>query len=212
MRAIGSYKLSFFIIRGLHLLRLLYKFDLHFLMKKERLIISSIVTPLGSLLLASFENELVLCRWADDTNNDRIIKRISLYLDSEPEFRENTRFNLLEKVIDMYLNKHIGLPEFPYRLVGTPFQCEVWQALTQIPFGATRKYLDIAKAIGREKSVRAVASAIASNPLELFIPCHRVVPSSGGIGNYTGGAWRKKYLLSLEATSKPLFAYQNKKS
>lgn len=81
---------------------------------------------------------------------------------------------------------------------GTPFQQQVWQTLKTIPFGETRSYEDIARAIGRPSAVRAVARANATNPIQILIPCHRVIAKSGALSGYSGGVWRKQKLLELE--------------
>jgi AraC family transcriptional regulator of adaptative response/methylated-DNA-[protein]-cysteine methyltransferase len=88
--------------------------------------------------------------------------------------------------------------DLPLDVRATAFQWQVWQALAEIPYGETRTYGDVAAAVGRPKAVRAVARACASNPVALAIPCHRVVPSSGGGGGYRWGAERKKSLLRRE--------------
>jgi AraC family transcriptional regulator, regulatory protein of adaptative response / methylated-DNA-[protein]-cysteine methyltransferase len=80
----------------------------------------------------------------------------------------------------------------------TAFQWQVWQALARIPYGETRSYAAVAAAIGRPRAARAVAHACATNPVALAIPCHRVVPSSGGTGGYRWGAARKEQLLRQE--------------
>lgn len=81
---------------------------------------------------------------------------------------------------------------------GTPFQLAVWRALTAIPFGETRTYGQIAKAIGHPRAARAVGTACALNPVPLLVPCHRVVPAGGGVGNYAGGTAMKAALLGME--------------
>ena len=88
--------------------------------------------------------------------------------------------------------------DLPIDVQATAFQWQVWQALAAIPYGETRTYAGVAAAIGRPKAVRAVARACATNPVALAIPCHRVVPSSGGEGGYRWGVGRKKSLLKLE--------------
>jgi AraC family transcriptional regulator of adaptative response/methylated-DNA-[protein]-cysteine methyltransferase len=74
----------------------------------------------------------------------------------------------------------------------------VWRALQQIPYGETRAYAEVARSIGKPKAVRAVASACASNPVAIVVPCHRVVPASGGTGRYRWGAERKAKLIERE--------------
>jgi AraC family transcriptional regulator, regulatory protein of adaptative response / methylated-DNA-[protein]-cysteine methyltransferase len=92
--------------------------------------------------------------------------------------------------------------ELPLDVRATAFQWQVWQALAAIPYGETRTYGDIAVAIGQPKAVRAVARACATNPVALAIPCHRVVPASGGEGGYRWGAQRKRALLAREGAGK----------
>jgi methylated-DNA-[protein]-cysteine S-methyltransferase len=82
---------------------------------------------------------------------------------------------------------------------GTAFQKKVWGATAKIPYGETRTYAQIAKQIGHPKAVRAVGTALGKNPVCVLIPCHRVVPSSGGIGRYAYGTAVKKWLLDHEA-------------
>lgn len=82
---------------------------------------------------------------------------------------------------------------------GTPFQREVWRALTEIPYGATWSYAELARAIGRPRAVRAVGAANGKNPLSVVVPCHRVVGSDGSLTGYAGGVPVKARLLALEA-------------
>ena len=81
---------------------------------------------------------------------------------------------------------------------GTPFQRDVLTALQQIPYGETRSYGDLAKAIGRPKASRAVGAANGSNPLPIVIPCHRVIGSDGSLTGFGGGLETKRFLLDLE--------------
>ncbi|UQB41541.1 methylated-DNA--[protein]-cysteine S-methyltransferase [Thiomicrospira microaerophila] len=81
---------------------------------------------------------------------------------------------------------------------GSAFQQNVWQALLSIPFGQTRSYQEIANQIKHPKAVRAVANAVAANPIAWFIPCHRVIRSNGQIGGYAWGIALKKQLLAAE--------------
>ncbi len=75
----------------------------------------------------------------------------------------------------------------------------MWEALTHIPYGETRSYSEIAEALGSPRAVRAVASACASNPVALAIPCHRVVQKGGALAGYRWGVRRKATLLAAEA-------------
>jgi AraC family transcriptional regulator, regulatory protein of adaptative response / methylated-DNA-[protein]-cysteine methyltransferase len=86
-------------------------------------------------------------------------------------------------------------------LRGSDFMQEVWQALRDIPAGATATYGEVARRIGAPASARAVARACAANPLAVTIPCHRVVRADGDLSGYRWGVERKRALLALEAAS-----------
>jgi O-6-methylguanine DNA methyltransferase len=88
--------------------------------------------------------------------------------------------------------------ELALDLRGTPFQLEVWSALREIPYGETRSYAEIARAVGRPHAVRAVGAANGANPLAIVVPCHRVIASDGHLGGYGGGLRLKAKLLAME--------------
>ncbi|MBX3199965.1 MAG: methylated-DNA--[protein]-cysteine S-methyltransferase [Labilithrix sp.] len=81
---------------------------------------------------------------------------------------------------------------------GTDFQREVWRALAAIPYGETKTYAEIARAIGRPRAVRAVGAANGKNPLSIVVPCHRVIGRDGTLTGYAGGIDTKRRLLELE--------------
>ncbi len=83
---------------------------------------------------------------------------------------------------------------------GTNFQIKVWKALLRIPRGAVISYEDMARQIGMPKAVRAVAGAVASNPIAFLIPCHRVILKSGALGGYRWSGTRKQAILAWEAS------------
>lgn len=86
----------------------------------------------------------------------------------------------------------------PVKAKGTPFQEKVWAALQRIPFGETRSYGQIAREVGSPKGARAVGMACNRNPILLFIPCHRVVGSTGKLVGFAAGLSTKERLLKLE--------------
>jgi AraC family transcriptional regulator of adaptative response/methylated-DNA-[protein]-cysteine methyltransferase len=89
-------------------------------------------------------------------------------------------------------------PDIALDIRGTAFQARVWETLRRIPRGETRSYAQIAQAIKQPNAVRAVARAIASNPVAVIVPCHRVVRSDGALGGYRWGLKRKEQLLASE--------------
>ncbi|AST05526.1 methylated-DNA--[protein]-cysteine S-methyltransferase [Anoxybacillus flavithermus] len=100
--------------------------------------------------------------------------------------------------LEQYFQKKRTSFSMPLKLVGTPFQLRVWEALQTIPYGQTVSYADIAKQIGQPKAVRAVGNAVGNNPITIVVPCHRVVRTGGGLGGYAWGTERKKWLLTHE--------------
>jgi methylated-DNA-[protein]-cysteine S-methyltransferase len=88
--------------------------------------------------------------------------------------------------------------DIPLDLAGTPFQMEVWKALTQIPYGGTSSYRDIAVAVNRPRGFQAIGQANTRNPIPVIVPCHRVINTDGSMGGYGGGLGRKQQLLELE--------------
>jgi AraC family transcriptional regulator of adaptative response/methylated-DNA-[protein]-cysteine methyltransferase len=89
--------------------------------------------------------------------------------------------------------------ELPLDIQATAFQRRVWQELQRIPLGATRTYTQVAKALGKPQSVRAVARACATNPVSIVVPCHRVIRTDGQLAGYRWGLQRKEKLLEREA-------------
>jgi O-6-methylguanine DNA methyltransferase len=83
-------------------------------------------------------------------------------------------------------------------LVGTAFQHLVWRALAKIPFGSLTTYSAIARRLGKPRAARAIGAACGANPVPYVIPCHRVVPSAGGLGGFSGGLAMKRLLLEKE--------------
>lgn len=90
-------------------------------------------------------------------------------------------------------------PTIPVDWRGTPFQIAVWKALSETSPGKQVSYSDLASRLGRPRAARAVGRAVGANPLSIFVPCHRVVGSDGGLTGYAGGLAIKRYLLDHEA-------------
>ena len=96
--------------------------------------------------------------------------------------------------------------EFPLDLRGTQFQLACWRALLDIPYGETRTYADIARAVSRPQGFRAVGMANNRNPIAIVVPCHRVIASDGTLCGYGGGLEIKRKLLQLEGALSGSFA------
>lgn len=109
----------------------------------------------------------------------------------------------LEEELTSYFEGNLKTFTVPTPSVGTAFEQAVYEALKRIPYGETRSYLDIAKAIGRPKAARAVGQACGKNTLLLVVPCHRVIASDGTLGGFSLSLDIKAQLLSLEKTYRP---------
>jgi len=105
----------------------------------------------------------------------------------------------LARELDEYFAGRRQRFSVPLDLRGTEFQRQVWMGLEKIAYGETLSYHDLAAAIGRPASARAVGRAVASNPVSIVVPCHRVIGSNGDLTGYAGGLQRKRALLALEA-------------
>jgi methylated-DNA-[protein]-cysteine S-methyltransferase len=119
------------------------------------------------------------------------------------EFPEDTRGSdpvLAEAVRQLNAYFEGALQEFalPLAPAGTPFQRRVWDALGEIPYGATISYLELARRLNNERAVRAVGAANGRNPISIIIPCHRVMGSNGSLVGYGGGLERKRWLMDHE--------------
>jgi len=142
-------------------------------------------TPLGWMELAANEEHLTAIRFVEDEP-------------PHPNPAGSVFFDLAASQISEYLKGQRRLLDLPHACPGTPFQREVWSALTEIPYGQTLSYRSLARQLGRGGSERAVGRAVGSNPLLLLVPCHRVIGADGRLCGYAGGLWRKQWLLEME--------------
>jgi AraC family transcriptional regulator of adaptative response/methylated-DNA-[protein]-cysteine methyltransferase len=109
-----------------------------------------------------------------------------------------------ERWLEEIVRRVEGAPptlDLPLDVQATVFQRRVWQELQQIPRGTTRTYTQVARALGKPRSVRAVARACATNPVSIVVPCHRVIRTDGSLAGYRWGLQRKQKLLEREAAS-----------
>lgn len=112
--------------------------------------------------------------------------------------RSDDRLESATSRIVAYLANEGPWPLLPIDVRATAFQMRVWDALRDLAPGKTMEYGQLARAIGSPSAARAVARAVAANPIALLIPCHRIVPATGGVGGYRWGPQRKERLLQLE--------------
>ncbi len=110
--------------------------------------------------------------------------------------------DLVTNQLEEYFSGKLRQFTLPIRLLGTSFQRQVWHKISEIPYGRTYTYTQIATAIGSPTARRAVGTACAANPIAIVVPCHRVV-GTNSLGGYGGGLPAKKWLLTLEKMGSP---------
>jgi|LSQX01.1.fsa_nt_gb methylated-DNA-[protein]-cysteine S-methyltransferase len=115
---------------------------------------------------------------------------------------DDKRFSSIREVLETYLLGKSGNTQMTMHMIGTDFQVKVWEALMTIPYGKTYTYGQIAEILGDKNKTRAVASAIAKNPLMILIPCHRVIGKDKKMHGFRGGIAFKEKLLQLERDRK----------
>src|SRR5262249_45351923 len=154
---------------------------------------------LGSILVASTERGV--CAILLGSDPERLARDLQDRFPNAQLVGGDKQFErVVAKVVGFVERPALGL-DLPLDVRGTAFQQRVWQALRQVPAGATTSYQDIAERIGAPKAVRAVASACASNTIAVAIPCHRVVRRDGSLSGYRWGVERKRALLAREKAS-----------
>ncbi|MGD8289828.1 MAG: trifunctional transcriptional activator/DNA repair protein Ada/methylated-DNA--[protein]-cysteine S-methyltransferase [Gemmatimonadota bacterium] len=160
--------------------------------------VSRVPTPLGPMLAGASEDSLVMLEFVDrralSTQVRRIRERMGAVFVPGHDPRIATVAEDLSEYFEGRGREFRGSVEMP----GTDFQRDVWGALREIPYGETRSYADVARAVGRPTAVRAVGRANGLNALAIVVPCHRVVGADGKLVGYGGGLWRKQRLLELE--------------
>jgi AraC family transcriptional regulator of adaptative response/methylated-DNA-[protein]-cysteine methyltransferase len=162
-------------------------------------------TPLGPMLAIAGDRGLELLEFVDrralETELRELRRSLGAIVPGDHPVLSQTRDELREyfegqrQAFTMLLNQR-----------GSEFQLKAWQALCRIPYGETRSYSDMARAVGSPAAVRAIGRVNGQNRIAIVVPCHRVIRSDGSLCGYGGGRWRKQWLLDHErkAASPPL--------
>ncbi len=157
-------------------------------------------TPVGPLLLAATATGLVRVAYARE-DHDTVLEQLADTI-SPRVLLAPPRLDLAAKEIEEYFAGRRRLFDLPLDFqLSHGFRRTVLAHLTQIGYGRTASYAAVAAAAGNPRAVRAAATACATNPLPVVVPCHRVVRSDGALGGYVGGTDAKRTLLTLEAAA-----------
>jgi methylated-DNA-[protein]-cysteine S-methyltransferase len=155
-------------------------------------------TPLGPLLLGATAAGLVRVGLPSD-GEDAVLEELAARISPRVLRAPRESLTRARHQLDAYFARRLSRFDVPldWRLT-TGFRRGVLRASARIPYGATSTYRDVARAAGSPAAFRAAGSALASNPLPILVPCHRVLPAGGGLGGYRGGPEVKALLLELE--------------
>ncbi|MGP0098967.1 MAG: methylated-DNA--[protein]-cysteine S-methyltransferase [Terriglobales bacterium] len=168
----------------------------------ETLYCTNLESAIGPLFLAASDQGLVALEFDARLPGQQTIRPNPRHLREEKNafaFHDSPRaLRPYIRELDEYLAGKRREFSFPLDLRGTDFQLACWRALLAIPYGETRSYADIARAVGKPNAFRAVGMANNRNPIAIVVPCHRVIASDGNLCGYGGGLDLKRKLLELE--------------
>ncbi len=159
---------------------------------------ATVDTPVGSLLLAATPQGLVRVAFPEE-DEARVLEELAEWI--SPRVLQDARgLDRLRREVDEYFSgrRRVFREAIDWRLAPTGFSRRVLEETARIPYGSASTYGEIARRAGSPRAARAAGNALHDNPVPIVVPCHRVVPSSGGVGQYGGSEWRKTYLLRLE--------------
>lgn len=162
-------------------------------------------SPTGELMIGSYDDKICLCDWVESHRRNANDNRIRKLLNAEYEKGDSDVINMAKAQLDEYFYGKRTQFSIPLLFAGTEFQCKVWTELQNIPFGTTISYGELSQRINNPKGVRAVGAAVASNPISIIVPCHRVIAADGQLSGYAGGIYAKQWLLSHECHLSGIF-------
>lgn len=163
----------------------------------DRVFYDTLASPLGPLLLTS-DGEALTGVFLENHRHGPAV--------GADWTRDAAPFAAVREQLGAYFAGDRRAFDLPVRPAGTPFQQAVWQALLDVPYGATVSYGALAQRLGQPGAVRAVGAANGRNPVSIVVPCHRVVGADGALTGYGGGIENKRRLLALESGQGALFA------
>jgi O-6-methylguanine DNA methyltransferase len=154
-------------------------------------------SPIGSFQVGITERGICMFEFPVPERIERH-KRLFSERFSISEERPQALFDALEEQVGQYFEGKLKAFSLPLDLIGTAFQVSVWEELRKIPFGKTISYQELSLQMNQPLAIRAIASANGENRTALVVPCHRVISKQGKLTGYSGGLWRKEYLLERE--------------
>jgi AraC family transcriptional regulator of adaptative response/methylated-DNA-[protein]-cysteine methyltransferase len=166
--------------------------------RSDCVVVSWAESPLGPLLVAASDEGLCLLEFTDRRALDTQFTALRRWFQCAIVPGNHEHIDRAKEELAGYFAGTLTEFRVPLVYPGSPFQRAVWEELLRIPYGETRAYEDVARALGLTGAQRAVGRANGQNRICIVIPCHRVVNKDGRLGGYGGGLWRKQFLLDLE--------------
>ncbi|WP_210302603.1 methylated-DNA--[protein]-cysteine S-methyltransferase [Phyllobacterium sp. 628] len=158
----------------------------------------NIQTPLGPMIGMANDDGLSLLEFADRPALPVETRELEQRYGYTILSGEHAYLDQIDAEIAAYFAGQLTCFETPLFLPGTPFQNTIWSMLLKLPYGKTRTYGDMARALGKPNSSRAVGGANGQNRIAIVVPCHRIIGADGSLTGYGGGQPRKRFLLDLE--------------
>ncbi len=174
--------------------------------RAQAILVGYIDTPLGPMIAGARDGKLVLLEYTNRRMIEAQIETLRRRLRAPFVPGNDAALYRLEVELAEYFAGKRKSFSLALEAPGSPFEESVWTELQRIPYGETRSYEALARAVGEPRAARAVGRANGLNRIAIVIPCHRVVNKGGQLGGYGGGLWRKHALLHLERTGQPLTA------
>lgn len=167
-----------------------------------QLYIDRMASPLGTLLVVA--SATAVCAVKFDDAEGQLMPALQKRFGPQITLRETNDPLAACSALTDYLDGNLtAVDTLPVDGGGTPFQARVWAALRDIPAGTTENYGRLAARLGKPTASRAVGAANGRNPINIIVPCHRVIGADGSLTGYGGGLWRKRWLLAHEGTLPP---------
>jgi len=168
-----------------------------------RVAFATVDSPVGSLVVAATPRGIVMVAFPEE-GIDHVLRELAEAV--SPQIVEDPKaLDRVRREMDEYFEgrRRRFTTRVDWTLAPRGFPRRVLEETARIPYGSVSTYGDVAKRAGSPRAARAAGNALHDNPVPIVVPCHRVVPAGGGIGQYGGNEWRKEFLLNLEGALGP---------
>lgn len=160
-------------------------------------------SPIGILHIGATDDSLLYIEYDDSPHCEKKVQSIAQSVSTGILNEPSSYHSVITSQLDEYFAGKRQDFSINLQTIGTEFQRSVWKSLRSIPYGTTTTYKEQSLAMNNPLAIRAIASTNAKNCINIIIPCHRVVGTNGSLTGYSGGIWRKRWLLDFEQQHAP---------